>query len=48
MDNLNAQIGPIYVIYPDNADYLMDLVEKEIGLILNRIFFRRNGSVKQA
>ena len=29
MDNLNAQIGPIYVIYPDNAE-LAELIKKEI------------------
>ena len=29
MDNLNAQIGPIYVIYPDNAE-LTELIKKEI------------------
>ena len=29
MDNLNAQIGPIYTVYPDNKQ-LNDLVEKEI------------------
>ncbi|MDC0215938.1 DUF1015 family protein [Candidatus Pelagibacter sp.] len=29
MDNLNAQIGPIYVIYPDN-DELTELIKKEI------------------
>ena len=29
LDNLNAQIGPIYVIYPDNAE-LMELIKKEI------------------
>ena len=31
MDNLNAQIGPIYVIHPDNKK-LDDLVKKEISL----------------
>ena len=31
MDNLNAQIGPIYVIHPDNKE-LDDLVKKEITL----------------
>jgi len=29
MDNLNAQIGPIYAVYPDNKQ-LNDLVEKEL------------------
>ena len=29
MDNLNAQIGPIYAVYPDNKK-LNDLVEKEL------------------
>jgi len=29
MDNLNAQIGPIYAVYPDNK-LLNDLVEKEL------------------
>ena len=29
MDNLNAQIGPIYAVYPDNKE-LNDLVEKEL------------------
>jgi len=29
MDNLNAQIGPIYAVYPDNKE-LNDLVQKEI------------------
>jgi len=29
MDNLNAQIGPIYVIYPDNKE-LTELIKKEI------------------
>jgi len=29
MDNLNAQIGPIYAVYPDNK-MLNDLVEKEL------------------
>ena len=29
MDNLNAQVGPIYVIHPDNAE-LMELIKKEI------------------
>ena len=29
LDNLNAQIGPIYVIYPDNAE-LTELIKKEI------------------
>ena len=29
MDNLNAQIGPIYVIYPDNEE-LTELIKKEI------------------
>ena len=29
MDNLNAQIGPIYVIYPDNTE-LTELIKKEI------------------
>ncbi len=29
MDNLNAQIGPIYAVYPDNK-ILNDLVEKEL------------------
>ena len=29
MDNLNAQIGPIYAVYPDNK-MLSDLVEKEL------------------
>ncbi len=29
MDNLNAQIGPIYVIHPDN-DQLSELIQKEI------------------
>ena len=29
MDNLNAQIGPIYAVYPDNK-LLNDLVEKEM------------------
>ena len=29
MDNLNAQIGPIYAVYPDNSD-LNNLVEKEL------------------
>ena len=31
MDNLNAQIGPIYVIHPDNLE-LNELVKKEISL----------------
>ena len=31
MNNLNAQIGPIYVIYPDNAE-LTELIKKEIVL----------------
>ena len=31
MNNLNAQIGPIYVIYPDN-DELTELIKKEIVL----------------
>ena len=31
MDNLNAQIGPIYVIHPDNKE-LDELVKKEITL----------------
>ena len=31
MDNLNAQIGPIYVIHPDNKE-LDDLIKKEIVL----------------
>jgi len=30
MDNLNAQIGPIYVIYPDNEE-LTELIKKEIA-----------------
>jgi len=30
LDNLNAQIGPIYVIYPDNAE-LTELIKKEIA-----------------
>ena len=30
MDNLNAQIGPIYAVYPDNKQ-LNDLVEKELA-----------------
>ena len=29
MDNLNAQIGPIYAVYPDNKQ-LNDLIEKEL------------------
>jgi len=29
MDNLNAQVGPIYVIHPDNAE-LTELIKKEI------------------
>ena len=29
MDNLNAQIGPIYAVYPDNKD-LNDLVQNEL------------------
>ena len=29
MDNLNAQIGPIYAVYPDNK-MLNDLVESEL------------------
>ena len=29
MDNLNAQIGPIYAVYPDNK-LLNDLIEKEL------------------
>ncbi len=29
MDNLNAQIGPIYAVYPDNKK-LNDLIEKEL------------------
>ena len=29
MDNLNAQIGPIYAVYPDNK-ILNDLIEKEL------------------
>ena len=29
MDNLNAQIGPIYAVYPDNKK-LNDIVEKEL------------------
>ncbi len=29
MDNLNAQIGPIYAVYPDN-NQLNDLIEKEL------------------
>jgi len=29
MDNLNAQVGPIYVIHPDNEE-LMELIKKEI------------------
>jgi len=29
MNNLNAQVGPIYVIYPDNAE-LTELIKKEI------------------
>ena len=29
MDNLNAQIGPIYAVYPDNKK-LNDVVEKEL------------------
>ena len=29
MDNLNAQIGPIYAVYPDNKQ-LNNLIEKEI------------------
>ena len=29
MDNLNAQIGPIYVIHPDNKE-LNELIEKEM------------------
>ena len=29
MDNLNAQIGPIYAVYPDNNE-LNDLVENEL------------------
>jgi len=31
MNNLNAQIGPIYVIYPDNEE-LTELIKKEIVL----------------
>jgi len=31
MYNLNAQVGPIYVIHPDNAE-LMELIKKEIVL----------------
>jgi len=31
MYNLNAQVGPIYVIYPDNAE-LTELIKKEIVL----------------
>ena len=31
MDNLNAQIGPIYVIHPDNAE-LNEIIKKEIVL----------------
>jgi len=31
MDNLNAQVGPIYVIHPDNAE-LTELIKKEIVL----------------
>ena len=31
MNNLNAQIGPIYVIYPDNKE-LTELIKKEIVL----------------
>ena len=30
MDNLNAQIGPIYAVYPDNKE-LNDLVQKELA-----------------
>ena len=30
LDNLNVQIGPIYVIYPDNAE-LTELIKKEIA-----------------
>jgi len=30
MDNLNAQIGPIYAVYPDNKQ-LNDLIEKELN-----------------
>jgi uncharacterized protein (DUF1015 family) len=29
MDNLNAQVGPIYVIHPDNAE-LNEIIKKEI------------------
>ena len=32
MDNLNAQIGPIYAVYPDNK-MLNDFVEKELDIL---------------
>ena len=35
MDNLNAQIGPIYAVYPDNKELndLVGLVSEETGKV---------------